>query len=67
MKFMLSLMCCILAPVLAGCDRSVYDPDADEQGHSAPTQATIDANRQVYSVSFHLRTDRISRTRSEGS
>lgn len=58
MKFMLSLICCFLAPVLAGCDQTVYDPDADEQGHSAPTQATIDANRQVlHQLPFEDRQD----------
>ncbi|MFK8046995.1 MAG: alkyl/aryl-sulfatase [Halioglobus sp.] len=47
MKSVLSLMFLPVAVLLVACEQVIYDPDADELGHSAPTQATIDANRQV--------------------
>ncbi|MFT4822611.1 MAG: alkyl sulfatase BDS1-like metallo-beta-lactamase superfamily hydrolase [Halioglobus sp.] len=46
MKITPILFFCLLL-ALTGCERSSYDSAADEQGHSAPTQATIEANRAV--------------------
>ena len=37
-----------LGTLLAACDQRLpYDPDADSNGHTAPTEATIAANRAV--------------------
>lgn len=47
MKLIFSLLFLPLTLTLVACEQTIYDPDADELGHSAPTQATIDANRLV--------------------
>ena len=39
---------CVVFALLAACGQSVpYEPDADSSGHTAPTAATIAANRAV--------------------
>ena len=38
----------VVVTVLAGCDERIpYEPDADSNGHTAPTEATIAANQAV--------------------
>ena len=39
---------CGLGTLLAACDQRLpHDPDADSNGHTAPTEATITANQAV--------------------
>jgi alkyl sulfatase BDS1-like metallo-beta-lactamase superfamily hydrolase len=48
MKHLPFLITALAALFLAGCDRQPdYPPGADENGHTAPTEATLAANRAV--------------------
>ena len=37
----------LVLSALLGCEQKTVDPSADSRGHTAPTQATIDANQAV--------------------